>query len=159
MLSSWPCLTQPTRKDSIDEAAFAALKPGAVLVNIARGQVIDQDALTRRLQSGQVAFAALDPFAVEPLDPNSPLWDLPNVLISPHSASTVESENRKITDIFCHNLRCYTEGRRDDMKNVLDKGPNVLKESKTPFVLPPALQARVQRFLERVTDQIGREDE
>ncbi len=105
----------------IDEAAFAALKPGAVLVNIARGQVIDHDALTRRLQSGEVAFAALDPFAVEPLDPNSPLWDLPNVLISPHSASTVESENRKITDIFCHNLRCYTEGRRDDMKNVLDK--------------------------------------
>ena len=92
-----------------------------MLVNIARGQVIDQDALTRNLQSGQVAFAALDPFAVEPLDPNSPLWDLPNVLISPHSASTVESENRKITDIFCHNLSCYTEGRRDDMRNVLDK--------------------------------------
>ncbi len=111
----------PDTEGMIDEAALAALKPGAVFVNIARGQVIDLDALTRNLQSGRIALAALDPFAVEPLDPNSPLWDLSNVLISPHSASTAESENRKITDIFCHNLRCYIEGRIDDMRNVLDK--------------------------------------
>ena len=111
----------PDTEGLIDEAAFAALKPGAVFVNIARGQVVDQDALIRNLQSGRIALAALDPFAVEPLDPDSPLWDLPNVLISPHSASTAESENRKITDIFCHNLRCYIEGRLDDMQNVLDK--------------------------------------
>jgi len=63
----------------------------------------------------------LDPFTIEPLDPNSPLWDLPNVLINPHSGSTAESENRKITDIFCHNLRCYIEDRFEDMRNVLDK--------------------------------------
>ena len=111
----------PDTEGMIDEAAFAALKPGGVFVNIARGQVVDHEALTRNLQSGRIALAALDPFALEPLDPNSPLWDLPNVLISPHSASTAESENRKITDIFCHNLRCYIEGRLDDMQNVLDK--------------------------------------
>ena len=111
----------PDTEGMIDEAAFAALKPGGVFVNIARGQVVDHDALTRNLQSGRIALAALDPFAVEPLDPDSPLWDLPNVLISPHSASTAESENRKITDIFCHNLRCYIDGRLDDMQNVLDK--------------------------------------
>ena len=111
----------PDTEGMIDEAAFAALKPGAVFVNIARGQVVDLEALTRNLQSGRIALAALDPFAVEPLDPNSPLWDLPNVLISPHSASTAESENGKITDIFCHNLRCYLKGRLDDMRNVLDK--------------------------------------
>ena len=121
MRSSSAFRTRRTRKGLIDEAAFAALKPGAVFVNIARGQVVDQDALIRNLQSGRIALAALDPFAVEPLDPDSPLWDLPNVLISPHSASTAESENRKITDIFCHNLRCYIEGRLDDMQNVLDK--------------------------------------
>lgn len=111
----------PDTEGMIDEGALAVLKPGALLVNIARGQVIDHDALIRHLQSGRIAFAALDPFAVEPLEPNSPLWDLPNVLISPHSASTVEGENRKITDIFCHNLRCWVEGRPDHMQNVLDK--------------------------------------
>ena len=111
----------PETEGLIDEAAFAALKPGAVLINIARGQVVDHDAMIRNLLSGRLGFAALDPFAVEPLDPASPLWDLPNVLISPHSASTAESENRKITDIFCHNLRCYLDGRHADMRNVLDK--------------------------------------
>ena len=105
----------------IDEAALAALKPGGVLVNIARGQVIDQEAMIEALRSGKIGFAALDVFAVEPLPSDSPLWDLPNVLISPHSSSTAESENGKITDIFCHNLRCYLQGRRGDMQNILDK--------------------------------------
>ena len=73
------------------------------------------------LRSGQIGFAALDVFAAEPLPSDSPLWDLPNVLISPHSSSTAESENGKITDILCHNLRCYLEDRRGDMLNVLDK--------------------------------------
>jgi phosphoglycerate dehydrogenase-like enzyme len=65
--------------------------------------------------------AELDVALVEPLPTASPLWDMPNVLISPHSASTAPSENRKITDIFCHNLRAYLDGRPGDMKNVLDK--------------------------------------
>ena len=111
----------PETDGLIDKAAIAALKPGAVLVNIARGQVIDEEALIEALRSGQIAFAALDVFAVEPLPPESPLWDLPNVLVSPHSASTATSENSKITDIFCHNLRCYVDGRFNDMRNVLDK--------------------------------------
>ena len=51
----------------------------------------------------------------------SPLWDMPNVIVSAHSSSTVASENRKITEIFCHNLRCYLDGRVEDMQNVLDK--------------------------------------
>ena len=105
----------------IDEAALAALKPGGVFVNIARGQVVDQTAMIEALRSGRIGFAALDVFAVEPLPADSPLWDLPNVLISPHSSSTAESENEKITDIFCHNLSCYLQGRRGDMRNILDK--------------------------------------
>jgi phosphoglycerate dehydrogenase-like enzyme len=112
--------TQKT-ENLIDEAAFSALKPGAVFVNIARGQVVDESALTAALRSGRIAFAGLDVFAIEPLPADSPLWDLPNVLVSPHSASTAESENRRITDIFCHNLRCYLAGRRDEMRNVFDK--------------------------------------
>jgi len=105
----------------IDAKAIAAMKPGVVLVNIARGQVIDEIAMIAALRSGQIGFAALDVAAAEPLPAASPLWDMPNVLISPHSASTAPSENRKITDIFCHNLGCYVAGRRGDMINVLDK--------------------------------------
>ena len=58
---------------------------------------------------------------VEPLSPSSKLWDMPNVLVSSHSASTVAKENERIVDIFCHNLECYLDGRLDEMKNVLDK--------------------------------------
>ena len=111
----------PETEKMIDAAAFAALKTGAVLVNIARGQVVDEAALIEALRSGKIAFAGLDVFEVEPLPPESPLWDMPNVLVSPHSASTVNSENAKITDIFCHNLRCYLDGRHGDMRNLLDK--------------------------------------
>ncbi|MEZ4570157.1 MAG: NAD(P)-dependent oxidoreductase [Thermomicrobiales bacterium] len=97
------------------------MKDGVMLVNIARGQVVDEDALLEALRSGKIGFAALDVFRNEPLPPDSPFWDLPNVPISPHSASTGYGENGRITDIFCHNLRCYLDGRLDDMQNVLDK--------------------------------------
>ena len=73
------------------------------------------------LDDGRVGGAVLDVVVPQPLPPESPLWDLPNVLISPHSASTVTTENNKITEIFCHNLRCFLDGRTRDMKNILDK--------------------------------------
>lgn len=111
----------PDTERLIDAQAFGAMKEGVVFVNIARGQVVDEPALIEALQSGRIGFAALDVFAIEPLPQDSPLWDMPNVLVSPHSASTVASENAKITDIFCHNLRCYLDDRIDEMKNVLDK--------------------------------------
>jgi phosphoglycerate dehydrogenase-like enzyme len=97
------------------------MKPGVVFVNIGRGVVVDEPALIEALRSGQVAFAGLDVFATEPLPADSPLWDMPNVIFNPHSASTAFSENRKITDIVCHNLRCLLDGRQDEMWNVLDK--------------------------------------
>ena len=111
----------PATENMIDEAAFRAMKPGIAFVNIGRGQVVDEEALIGHLRSGHVGLACLDVTAVEPLPPESPLWDLPNVLISPHSASTVTTENNKITEIFCHNLRCFLDGRTNDMKNILDK--------------------------------------
>ncbi|MBX6342172.1 MAG: D-2-hydroxyacid dehydrogenase [Thermomicrobiaceae bacterium] len=115
------CPHTPETEGLIDRTAFDAMRPGVLFVNIARGQVVDEAALIDALRSGKIAFAALDVFATEPLPPESPLWDLPNVLINPHSASTAYSENAKITDIFCHNLRCFLEGRVDEMRNVLDK--------------------------------------
>jgi phosphoglycerate dehydrogenase-like enzyme len=111
----------PDTERMIDAAAFAAMRKGSAFVNIARGQVVDEGALVANLRNLHIGFAALDVASVEPLPPESPLWDMPNVLISPHSASTVSSENAKITEIFCHNLAAYLDGRLGEMKNVLNK--------------------------------------
>jgi phosphoglycerate dehydrogenase-like enzyme len=110
----------PETMGMIDRAALAALKRSAVLVNIARGSLVDEDALVTALLSGQLAFAALDVFRTEPLPPTSPLWDLENVLVSPHSASTVAQENERLTDLFCHNLGLFLEGRIEEMRNRYD---------------------------------------
>ncbi len=110
----------PDTERMLDAAAFAAFRPGAVFVNIGRGGTVDEAALMAALRSGRVGHAALDVTAVEPLPGDSPLWDMPNVLVSPHSASTVRGENGRIAAIFVDNLRCWLEGRRGDMRNVLD---------------------------------------
>jgi phosphoglycerate dehydrogenase-like enzyme len=110
----------PATERMIDARVLAAMRP-AVFVNIGRGALVDEAALIVALQEGRIGFAALDVAAIEPLPASSPLWDLPNVLISPHSASTAPSENRKITDIFCHNLAAFLGGKPEQMINVLDK--------------------------------------
>jgi phosphoglycerate dehydrogenase-like enzyme len=83
--------------------------------------LIDEDALVTALREGRVAFAALDVFCEEPLPPESPFWEMPNVLVNPHSASTVVTENAKLTDLFIHNLGHYLAGERAQMGPVLDK--------------------------------------
>jgi glyoxylate/hydroxypyruvate reductase len=103
-------LTEETR-GLIGRAEIEALKPGAVLVNVARGGVINEEAMIRALADGRIRGAALDVFAVEPLPQDSPLWTLPNVLVSPHSASTVAAENGRIVDIFLDNLDRFLGGR------------------------------------------------
>lgn len=110
----------PETENIMDRAAFDALKPGVVFVNIGRGQLVDESALLDTLRDGTIRFAGLDVFRTEPLPPDSPFWDLPNVLINPHSASTSDRENGRIVDIFLHNLHCYVAGRTDEMRNVLD---------------------------------------
>lgn len=108
----------PETDGLIDADALRALKPGAVLVNVARGGVVDEAALLDALRDGRIALAGLDVFADEPLPADSPLWGMPNVIVSPHSSANAASENRRITDIFRHNLRCYLDGRLGDMRNV-----------------------------------------
>jgi phosphoglycerate dehydrogenase-like enzyme len=103
-------LTEQTHR-LIGEAELQALPPHAVLVNVARGQVVDEPAMIEALESGRLRGAALDVVEQEPLPAESPLWDLPNVLISPHSASTVERENERIVDLFVENLRRWLDGR------------------------------------------------
>jgi phosphoglycerate dehydrogenase-like enzyme len=114
------CPHTPETEGMIGPEELAALKRGVVFVNIARGAVVDEAALVRALREGRIAFAALDVFREEPLPPESPLWDLPNVLINPHSASTSIAENSRITDIFIQNLRHYLAGRFEEMAPRLD---------------------------------------
>jgi phosphoglycerate dehydrogenase-like enzyme len=111
----------PDTEQLINAAAIKAMKPGVVFVNIARGQVVEEPALIEALKSGHIGYAGLDVAAIEPLPVDSPLWDMKNVLISPHSASTVASENARITEIFCQNVPLYLAGRTSEMRNLLNK--------------------------------------
>jgi len=106
----------------LDAETLAAVKPGAVLVNVGRGAVVDEAALAERLQDGTLAGAALDVFAEEPLPPDSPLWGLENVIVSPHNAALVEAEEARIVDLFCDNLHRRIAG--EPLRNELD--PEVL---------------------------------
>lgn len=99
----------PETENLMDEAAFQALKPGSTLINIARGAVVVEAAMIGALESGRLAHAALDVVATEPLPPNSPLWDMPNVSVYHHSASTNDRENQRIVELFCQNLKLYLE--------------------------------------------------
>ncbi len=111
----------PATEGIISREVIARMKPDVVLINIGRGQLVDEEALIEALQSERIGLAALDVARVEPLPHASPLWDLPNVLISPHSASTVETENAAITEIFCRNIPLFLAGKTAAMTNVLDK--------------------------------------
>ncbi len=102
----------------IDGAVLAAAKPGVVIVNVGRGTVIDEPALIDALRSGQVGSAFLDVFAEEPLPAGSPLWELPNVLVSPHTAALNPAEDRRIAELFADNLRRFLDGA--PMRNVVD---------------------------------------
>ena len=111
-------LTAATRH-LFDERMFAACKPGALLVNIARGSVCDEAALVRALQDGRLAGAALDVFEQEPLPADSPLWRLPNVLLSPHISGMTPAYDDRAMQIFAENLRRYLAG--EPLLNLVDK--------------------------------------
>lgn len=109
----------PQTRNLFDEAAFKAMKPGAFLVNIARGEVCDEAALIRALQEHTIAGAGLDVFSQEPLPPESPLWHLPNVLLSPHIMGLTPHYDERAWMIFEENFRRYMAGV--SMMNVVDK--------------------------------------
>ncbi len=102
----------PETRLVIDRDAISRMRRGAIVVNVGRGAVIDEPALVAALADGRLRGAALDVFAVEPLPPESPLWNLPNVLISPHTAALSIRENERIVDLFCDNLRRYLESEK-----------------------------------------------
>ncbi|MCW0213362.1 MAG: D-2-hydroxyacid dehydrogenase [Pseudonocardia sp.] len=102
----------------ISAAVLDAVRPGATLVSVGRGTVIDEDALVGALRDGRIGFAALDVVAVEPLPADSPLWDLPNVILSPHTAALDEAEDRRIAELFADNARRLLDG--EPLRNVVD---------------------------------------
>ncbi|WOJ94692.1 D-2-hydroxyacid dehydrogenase [Congregibacter variabilis] len=94
-------------ENMMGEKEFALMPKGSVLVNIGRGALVDEPALIDALERGHLLGAGLDVFQTEPLPQDSPFWDMPNVIVSPHSASTTDNENRLITELFCENLKLF----------------------------------------------------
>lgn len=107
-------LTDETR-NVIDAKALARLPKGARILNIARGEVIDQDAMIDALRSGQLGGAYLDVTTPEPLPAESPLWTMPNVIVTPHNSAISAGNERRQLAIFCENLRRW--GRGEPMLN------------------------------------------
>lgn len=100
----------PYTEKLFNRQVFSAMKPGTVFVNVGRGTVVDEEALLEALEGGQVSYACLDVFAVEPLPQDSPLWSHPRVMVSPHTSALSAAENRLIAERFCSNLRTFLDG-------------------------------------------------
>ena len=106
-------------KGLIGDRELRLMKPSAYIINVARGKVIDEDALVRALEEKRIAGAGLDVFSTEPLPPESRLWDLDNVILSPHISGSMEDYFERATAVFCRNLRNYIDGRK--LVNVVGK--------------------------------------
>jgi phosphoglycerate dehydrogenase-like enzyme len=108
----------PETESMIDEAAIAAMKHDAWLINVARGRLVEDNALIRALRDNRIGGAALDAFRDEPLPQSSPYWELPNVILTPHTAwSSARVLDRSI-ELFCDNLVRFSRG--EELRNVVD---------------------------------------
>jgi D-2-hydroxyacid dehydrogenase (NADP+) len=106
-------------RHSINAKVFAAMKPSSFLVNLARGGIVDEDALMQALNSGQIAGAALDVFQEEPLPPEHPLWSTKNVIITPHLGGFCDVYAERALPTIEHNMACFLRGDLDSMVNVV----------------------------------------
>ncbi len=111
-------LTEATR-GMFDADAFSRMKPDAYLINIARGQIVDTDALLAALHAGRIAGAALDALPIEPLPVDHPLWRAPNTWITPHISYSSPRTRERMIDMFVENLRRFVHG--EPLFNVVDK--------------------------------------
>jgi len=120
--SDWAVITvamTPETTGLIGEEQLKAMKKTAYIINIARGPVIQENCLVRALEEGWIAGAGLDVFEEEPLPEDSPLWDMKNVVITPHYAGATPYYINRLVDIFTENLRRFQAG--EPMINVVDK--------------------------------------
>jgi phosphoglycerate dehydrogenase-like enzyme len=104
------CPLTPETRGLVDAGLIATLPRGARIINIARGEIVAEQALIGALRSGHLAGAYLDVFETEPLPPESPLWDLPNVLITPHNSSAAAGNDERVLAIFLDNLGRWHRG-------------------------------------------------
>lgn len=112
-------LTDATR-GLVSREVLDAMEPEAFVVNVGRGELIDQDALTEALTYGRLGGAGLDVFAEEPLPTDDPLWDLPNVIITPHMAGSTAETGRRVVEIFLDNLGRFHRG--EPLRNEVSSG-------------------------------------
>jgi phosphoglycerate dehydrogenase-like enzyme len=109
----------PQTENLIDAAVIAAMEPDAYLINVARGGVLDEDALLAALRENRLAGAALDVFRERPLPPNSPLWTAPNIIITSHIGGMSDVYLEQAYPIVRDNLRAFLSGRQTAMINVV----------------------------------------
>ncbi len=110
----------PDTENMIDAETLAAMKPGAWLINVARGRLVDERALLRALRDGPIGGAVLDTFRDEPLQPTSPFYDLPNVIVTPHTSWSSGRVLDRSVELFTDNLRRFAAG--EPLLNVVDPG-------------------------------------
>ncbi len=108
----------PTTEDLFDAERLARVKPGAWLINVARGRLVNEQALVRALHDGPLGGAVLDTFREEPLPPESPLWGVPNLIVTPHTSWSSGRVLDRSVELFCDNLRRYAVG--NSLHNVVD---------------------------------------
>ena len=113
------CPKVPKTYHLIGGKELAVMKNTAYLVNVTRGGIVDEQALIVALKSGQIAGAGLDVAEVEPVPLNSPLWEAPNLIITPHRAGSSQHRPQKTFEFFCDNLRRYLKGEK--LENVVNK--------------------------------------
>jgi D-2-hydroxyacid dehydrogenase (NADP+) len=101
----------PATEQIVDAAGLAVMKPGAYLVNVGRGQLVDEAALVEALRAGRLAGAGLDVASTEPPPPESPLWTLPNVLLTPHQAPLTDRMADHLVAFWRENIRRFADGR------------------------------------------------
>ena len=109
----------PETRHIISEAELRSMKPSAYIINIGRGGLIDEEALIRALDEKKIAGAGLDVTAIEPLPKDSRLWDMDNVILSPHVSGGMEEYMNQATELFCDNIRRYLEGKK--LRNIVDR--------------------------------------
>lgn len=109
----------PETRHLFDAAAFAAMRPTARFINVGRGATVDEAALVEALRTGRIAGAGLDVFEQEPLPRESPLWSMPNVIVSPHMSGDVEGWEAAIVELFVDNFDRWVRG--EPLRNVVDK--------------------------------------
>ena len=120
--SDFVVLTLPLTRETnklIGEKELSKMKSSAYLINISRGGIVDEDALIQALEENRIAGAGLDVFATEPLPPDSKLWDLENVIFSPHASGGMEDYMLQAIDVFIKNLKRYLQGKK--LINIVDK--------------------------------------